>query len=65
MLELNKMTYDELKYTESSLLEYLSLVEQFTALRLDDEDGRAKLKPEIGRLRKALGMEPLPGFCEK
>lgn len=62
MLKPDKMTYGELKRAESSIQEYNGLVAQFTALRWDDEDGREKLRPEIGRMRKELDMEPLPGF---
>lgn len=65
MLEPEKMTYYQLKNAERDLLKYIDLVDQFTALRWDDEDGRARLRPEIGRMRKALDMKPLPGFpCE-
>lgn len=62
MLEPNKMTYEDLKRAESGIQEYIDLVTQFTALRWDDENGREKLRPEIGRLRRDLDMEPLPGF---
>lgn len=65
MQEQNKATYKELKKAERDILEYIDLVHQFSSLRWDDEDGRARLRPEIGRMRKRLSMEPLPGFpCE-
>lgn len=68
MLKPNSMTHSELSKEESTITEYINLVDEFLSMdhgvawKPEEWEREEKMRMEIARLRQELDMEPLSGF---